>query len=221
MYGCLFSFCALHTWGRSLSLHPHIHALISHGGINEKGEWISPKKAALFPQKPVMMVYRGKLLSMIKSAMKEKGWQRPPSYRENHIISLLNKLGRQPWVVHFCKRYDYADGVAKYLSRYVKSGPLKNKRIQSVSAEQVKYRYQSHQTKKAETLTLPIGQFIQRLLQHIPLPGKPTVRYSGLYHSATRGKLNLARGALGQAKKQTETNRVREQLFLILVTIAL
>ncbi len=191
--------CALHTWGRNLSLHPHIHVLISHGGITEKGDWITPKKAVLFPQKPVMIVYRAKLLSLIKNAMKkEKDWQLPPDKRENHITRLLNKLGRQPWVVHFCKRYDHADGVAKYLSRYVKSGPLKNKQIKSVTAEQVTYQYYSHQNKKTETLTLPTRQFIQRLLQHIPLPGKPTVRYSGLYHSAARKKLNLARTALGQ-----------------------
>jgi hypothetical protein len=191
--------CALHTWGRNLSLHPHIHVLLSHGGINEKGEWVTPKKETLFPQKPVMIVYRAKLLSLIKNAMKkEKDWQLPPDSRENQITSLLNKLGRQSWVVHFCKRYEHADGVAKYLSRYVKSGPLKNQQIKSVTAEQVKYQYYSHQNKKTETLTLPTGQFIQRLLQHAPLPGKPTVRYSGLYHSATRKKLNLARAALGQ-----------------------
>jgi len=187
--------CALHTRGRNLSLHPHIHVLLSHGGINEKGEWMTPKKENLFPQKPVMIVYRAKLLALIKNAMKkEKDWQPPPDSRENRITSLLNKLGRQPWVMHFCKRYEHAEGVAKYLSRYVKSGPLKNKQIKSVTAEQVKYQYYSHQNKKTEILTLPTGQFIQRLLQHAPLPGKPTVRYSGLYHAATRKKLNLARG---------------------------
>ncbi len=63
----------------------------------------------------------------------------------------------------------------------------------------MKYQYYSHQNKKTETLTLPTGQFIQRLLQHAPLPGKPTVRYSGLYHPATRKKLNLARATLGKA----------------------
>ena len=192
--------CALHTWGRSLSLHPHIHALVSHGGVNEKGEWVAPKKESLFPQKPVMMVYRGKLLSLIKAAMKKASWQLPPNCRESQLTNLLNKLGRKDWVVHFCKRYDYADGVAKYLSRYVKSGPLKNQQIKSVTAEQVRYQYQSHQTKKTETLSLPIAQFIQRLLQHIPLPGKPTVRYSGLYQSAARKKLNAARKALGQGE---------------------
>lgn len=60
------------------------------------------------------------------------------------------------------------------------------------------YQYKSHQTKKTETLTLRIEQFIKRLLQHIPLAGKPTVRYSGLYHGAARKKLNQARTGFGQ-----------------------
>jgi len=190
---------ALHTWGRNLSLHPHLHVLISHGGINQQGEWVQPKKESLFPQKPIMMVYRGKLLSMIKSAMEEDRWKQPPHQTKTLTQNLLNKLGRKEWVVHFCKRYDYAEGVAKYLSRYVKSGPLRNQQITSVSNEKITYKYKSHQTKKTERLTLNIEDFIKRLLQHIPLRGKPTVRYCGLYHSAARKKLNQARRAFGQA----------------------
>ena len=191
---------ALHTWGRSLSLHPHLHVLLSHGGINKKGEWVEPKKASLFPQKPVMMVYRGKLLSMIRTAMQRDDWQLPPDMQKTQLSNLLNKLGRQDWVVHFCKRYEHAKGVAKYLSRYVKSGPLKNQQIKYISETHIVYEYKSHQTKKRERLTLSTTQFVTRLLQHIPLPGKPTVRYCGLYHSAARTNLNLARTALGQAE---------------------
>ncbi len=191
---------ALHTWGRNLSLHPHIHALVSHGGINKAGDWVVPKKDTLFPQKPVMMVFRGKLLAMVKQAMKDDDWQLPPDYRESQVNNRLNKLGRQDWVVHFCKRYNYAEGVATYLARYVKSGPLKNQQIISVSEQQVTFKYQSHQTQKTETLTLSVDGFIKRLLQHAPLPGKPTVRYCGLYNSSARKKLNIARIALGQAE---------------------
>ena len=88
--------------------------------------------------------------------------------------------------------------MAKYLSRYVKSGPLKNSQILAVSDTHVSFRYQSHQTKQREVLTLTVDDFIRRLLEHVPVPGKPTVRYSGLYHSAARERLNLARSALGQ-----------------------
>ena len=51
----------LHTWGRDLSLHPHLHCLLTHGGLNEAGDWIAPRKAVLFPQKPLVVDYRGKV----------------------------------------------------------------------------------------------------------------------------------------------------------------
>ena len=189
---------ALHTWGRSLSLHPHIHALVSHGGVNGQGEWVTPKKDTLFPQKPLMMVYRGKLRAMIKDALKQDGWHFPPDMGETQSLNLLNKLGRQDWVVHCCPRYEHATGVAKYLSRYVKSGPIRKQQVHQSGKQRVSFHYQSHQTKKKEILNLPIETFIRRLVQHAPLIGKPTLRYSGLYNSAARKKLNLAREALGQ-----------------------
>lgn len=188
----------LHTWGRNLSLHPHLHVLISHGGLNKQGQWVEPKKKILFPQKPVMQVFRAKLLALIKKALNKPSWVLPPDRRQNQVVSLLNKLGRNPWVVHFCPRYDYADGVAKYLSRYVKSGPLRNHQIKSVSGEGVSFRYKSHKTKRFETMTLSVNEFIHRLLQHVPSPGKPTVRYSGLYNSAARKRLNKARDIFSQ-----------------------
>ena len=85
--------------------------------------------------------------------------------------------------MHFCERYDYADGVAKYLSRYVKSGPMKNSQIIAVSDTHVSFRYKSHLTKKMEVLKLTADAFIQRLLEHVPVPASPrcvTVVYTML-----------------------------------------
>ena len=45
----------LHTWGRNLSLHPHIHCLISHGGLNGT-DWIDPKKSVMFPARVMMQL---------------------------------------------------------------------------------------------------------------------------------------------------------------------
>ena len=198
--------CVLHTWGRSLSIHPHIHAVISHGGLNQQGEWIIPKKDSLFPQKPVMMVFRGKLLALMKTALEKGELKFPAQTQKSDVSNLLNKLGRRAWVVHFCRRYEHARGVVKYLSRYVKSGPFKNTQLVSADRGQVCFRYFDHQSKQTKWLKLGEQQFIRRLLEHVPEPGKPMVRYSGLYNSAARSKLNLAREALGQ--KELEASEV-------------
>jgi len=189
---------ALHTWGRSLSLHPHIHALVSHGGVNAEGEWIEPKKESLFPQKPLMMVFRGKFIALLKKTIEQEEWRLPPDLSDTQFNNLLNKLGRKDWVVHCCKRYDHAMGIAKYLSRYVKSGPIKKQQVNQPNKNIVRFHYHSHQTKRNETLTLTTEVFVRRLIQHAPSKGKPTVRYCGVYNSAARKKLNIAREALGQ-----------------------
>jgi len=205
--------CALHSWGRNLSIHPHIHAVISHGGIDSGGVWVMPKKKVLFPQKPVMMVFRGKLLSMIKAVVSTGQYALPPAKRASEVSNLLNKLGRQAWVVHFCPRYEHAQGVAKYLSRYVKSGPFKNRQLKRVGENEVRFSYYSHRHKKTEFMSLPLDVFVHRLLEHVPEPGKPMVRYSGLYNSAARKRLNKARESLGQ-EAVSERQVLDWQVFL-------
>lgn len=188
----------LHTWGRNLSLHPHLHVLISHGGVDAGGHWVAPKKASLFPQTPVMQVFRGKLLARLKAALNDGTLCLPAGRRAHHIATLLNQLGRRSWVVHFCKRYDYATGVAKYLARYVKGGPFHNGQLQPHDPSRIRFRYRSHQAQQVESLCLSQDAFALRLAQHVPLPGKAGVRYCGLYAAPCRQKLNLARQALGQ-----------------------
>lgn len=203
----------LHTWGRNLSLHPHIHTLISHGGVDVEGEWVEPRKKHLFPQKPVMMIYRGKLLSLLKAALSTGDLLLPQGSEPYRLKTLLNRLGRQDWVVHFCERYEHAKGVAKYLARYVKGGPFTNQQLKGWDGEQVSFSYQSHQTGRRERLRLSIDDFALRLAQHVPNPGKPMVRYSGLYASGARKKLNHARAALDQPPV-TEHERLNWQRYL-------
>lgn len=189
---------ALHTWGRNLALHPHLHLLISHGGLDTHGNWVQPKKTHLFPQKPVMMKFRGKLLSLVRSALDEARCVLPEGKTSNQIKSLLNALGRKEWTVHFCNHYVHGKGVAKYLARYVKGGAFNNQQIKSCQDEQVSFRYKSHQTGNYEWLRVTPREFVRRVAEHVLPARKCGVRYGGLYSPACREKLNMARQELGQ-----------------------
>ena len=191
---------ALHTWGRDLCLHPHLHVLVSHGGLSKSGEWVVPRKKHLFPQKPTMMIFRGKFLAAMREALNNSLLKLPPDSRENKVRTLLNRLGRKEWVVYYSDRYDHPRGVANYLSRYVKGGPFKNSQLKYVSDDKVTFQYKSHKTEKIECMTLSPKDFMRRILQHVPLPGKPTVRYGGLYVPSCRERLNLARSVFGQGE---------------------
>ncbi|CAA0125403.1 Uncharacterised protein [BD1-7 clade bacterium] len=188
----------LHTWGRNLSLHPHLHVLMTHGGLADNGEWVVPKRSILFPAKPVMQVYRAIFIKRVRRLISRDELKLPPDLGEQDAIRLLNTQMKRDWVVHFCERYDYADGVAKYLSRYVKSGPMNNGQLVRVSAGQVVFKYKSHRRQRYEFLRMSEEQFARRLLEHVPEPGRPSVRYCGLYNSGAIEKLNVAREELGQ-----------------------
>ena len=190
--------CALHTWGRDLNFHPHLHVLVSHGGLNAQGDWVEPRKRHLFPQKPVMLVFRGKYLSKLKARVEASDIQLPPNYCRGKVMNLLRRLYRKDWVVNFSERYDHARGVAKYLGRYLKGGPFRASQLVHLNDDRVKFQYKSHKTKRFEHVMLSKEAFAQRLVQHVPLPGKPSLRYGGLYVSSVREKLNTARQRLGQ-----------------------
>jgi hypothetical protein len=189
---------ALHTWARNLTLHPHIHCLISHGGLDKAGQWQTPKRKSFLPARVMKEVFRGKFLEGIRTALKAGELVVPTDMTEQGVINLCNKLGRKEWVIHCVKPYQHGSGVAKYLARYIRGGAIKNTQIIKVTEDKVRSRYKSHQTKQTEYLNLKHDEFMQRLLNHIPIPKKQQYQFVGIYHGCCREKLNKARAHMGQ-----------------------
>lgn len=193
----------LHTWGRNLSLHPHIHCLIAHGGLDPQGQWKKPKKRCLFPARVMMALFRGKLLSALR---KESDLVIPADTTTSKCRDLLYKLGKKTWVVHCCKPYAHGNGVITYLSRYVKSGAFKNSQLTQTTNANIVFVYQNHQTGKRARQKMTSEQFIFRLCDHIGQRKKTNIRYYGLYHGSCREALNRARELLGQEKVEEPEN---------------
>jgi hypothetical protein len=185
----------LHTWGRNLSLHPHIHCLIAHGGLNAESQWVTPRKKCLFPARVMMQLFRGKFLSALKA---KTDLVLPDDMTATHFRKVINRLGRTDWVVHCCKPYRHGRGVVTYLSRYVKTGPFKNRQLRTVDEQSVTFAYQSHQTRRHACQKFSITDFLFRLCDHIPQHGKFSLRHYGLYHPCRHEALDEARRSLGQ-----------------------
>ncbi len=188
----------LQTWSRTLTLHPHLHVLITAGGWGEDG-WQSTRKNYLLPVKVVKALYRGKLLAALRKALEEEQLCLPRETSAQQLKNLLNKLGRKEWNVRIQDRYDHGHGVALYLARYVRGGPLSAGRLVGADDEGVTFRYRDHRDGKDKIMRLSPEHFLQRLLQHVPEPGTHLIRYYGVYASAHRAVLNACRAAMGQA----------------------
>lgn len=199
--------CALHTWGRSLSLHPHIHCLITEGGIDATEQWRTPRRNSFLPARVVMMVFRGKFLARLREDLDNGKLRLPPDVERHRFNSLLNKLGRKKWNVRIMERYAHGTGVAMYLSRYVRGGPISERQLSRVNEENVMLRYAQHHDGRTRAAQLKIRatDFIDRYLMHVPPKGKPVVRCYGLYSSAKRAPLNAVRAQFHQGPVESPT----------------
>jgi hypothetical protein len=194
---------ALHTWGRSLSLHPHLHVLAADGGLTAQGAWVSPRRSHFLPARVVMLVFRGKFLGLLREAVERRRLRLPPDTSRERLSSLLNRLGRKKWNVHIRARYAHGAGVATYLARYLRGGPLKNTQLLPAEGGGVRFRYSPHRDEEnggANPIVLRLAPeaFLARYLAHLPVPRLQQLRAYGLYGPRQRPRLAHARAALGQ-----------------------
>ena len=193
---------ALHTWGRSLALHPHIHALITDGGWSGE-HWVSPRRSHFLPARVVMVLFRGKFLAALRALDEAGALRRPDGLSAERLNSLFNRVGRKKWNVRLIERYAHGRGVTTYLARYVKGGALSNRQIVRANDHEVVFAYTAHGEDGAPgrrtTMTLSPSAFLARVLMHAPERGRQTVRYYGLYAHGCTGALDQARAAHQQA----------------------
>ena len=198
---------ALHTWSQTLLLHPHLHCLITGGGLTPAGQWRAVRNGFLLPARVVMTVFRGKMVAAIRQTCARGAFALPEAMRPQQLFNLLNRLGhprQTKWNVRIMERYRHGAGVVTYLARYLRGGPIKNARLMAWDGERVTFTYRAR-LEEADAgptspprMTLPVADFLQRWLLHVPVPQTRAVRCYGLYHHTHAAALAVCRTALGQ-----------------------
>jgi len=190
----------LHTWTRELGFHPHVHGIVSAGGLALDGSsWRPSSPQYLFPAKQVMSkLLRGKMMSALRAAYARRafdgfdGFQDPEGFER-----LMSRLAATNWVVYAKEPFRKVDHVLRYLGRYTHRVAIANSRLVEVTAEAVTFR-----TKDGKTITLSPVEFLRRFVQHV-LPGRfHKIRHYGLYagaHARPGGLLERARSLLAPA----------------------
>src|SRR5207249_1014200 len=139
---------ALHTWSQTLVLHPHMHCLVTGGGLTADGSWKAVRQGFLLPVRVVMAVLRGKLLAAIRQALACEELRLPEGSRPQQMLNLLIRLGhprKTKWNVHIRERYRHGAGVVTYLARYLRGGPIKNARLVAYDGACVTFTYRARQ----------------------------------------------------------------------------
>src|SRR4029453_15468537 len=173
-------------------LHPHVHCLVTGGGLTASGDWQAVRHGFLLPARVVMAVFRGKMLDAIRQAWRRGALVLPGGLRPRRGLNLLTRLGhprKSRWNVRIMERYRHGAGVITYLARYLRGGPLKNARLVAWDGDRVTFTYRARQEEadgarpELQRMTLQSADFLQRWLLHVPVPQTRVVRCYGLYHA--------------------------------------
>ncbi len=163
----------LHTWGQQLSFHPHLHCIISGGGIVKNKSNLSWKNATrnkddfLFPVKAMAIVFRAKYLQTLKKLVADKKIALPPDF---DLTQLVNLLFKKDWVVYTKKPFGGPQQVIEYLGRYTHKVAISNNRIKSIDTitDTITFDYKDYkEDSQIKQMQLHAAEFIRRFEQHI------------------------------------------------------
>ena len=206
----------LHTWSQTLMHHPHLHCIVTGGGLSEEGpEWIEGRKAFFLPVKVLSRLFRGKLLSYLKKAHQADALIFPGTIAawkdERFFQEQLTALYQKEWVVYCKPPLGRPEQVLGYLARYTHRVALTHDRILRVEEDQITFRYRDSQDhNRIKEMTLDAVEFIRRFLLHV-LPDRfVKIRHYGLLSNRKR-KVCVRRGKalLGIASSVVETPTAR------------
>ena len=190
--GRLGALAVLHTWTRALLYHPHVHLLVTAGGLAADGtQWLTPQHPAfLVPVRALSVLFRAKLCAGLKKA--------------GLLAQVPPTVWQQGWVVH-CQPAGRGDQVLDYLGRYVFRVAISNSRLERIADGQVTFRYRDNRTHALRRVRLSAVEFLQRFLQHVLPRGCTKVRYYGLWSPTCRRQLEDARTLLSVPPTSTHS----------------
>jgi Putative transposase/Transposase zinc-binding domain len=189
--------CVLHTWTRELAYHPHLHCIVTGGGLAASSDqWVSARRKYLFPVRVLSALFRGKFLDGLRHLYQDGALtlDGPCAALTDPCAfdRFIDVLYRTDWVVYAKRPFGGPPHVFAYLGRYTHRVGLSNHRIQAACTDGIRFV-----TKGDRTITLAPAEFIRRFLLHILPHGFTKIRHYGLLSPhGIRAQLDQARQLL-------------------------
>jgi len=175
----------LHTWGRQLQYHPHIHYIVPGGGLSkDRTTWLPSRANFLVPVKALSPIYR----ALFKEEMRQAGLL-------EHIDPQVWSI---PWNVHSQANH-HSHSAFTYLAPYVFRVAISNRRLVGLTDRIVTFTYRKVGSTRPRTVHLDVMEFLRRFLQHVLPHGFMKVRHFGFLHASCAVPLATIRQLMGQA----------------------
>jgi len=180
----------LHTWGQTLSYHPHAHGIATGGGLTPGGRWRACRPGFFLPVRVLGRVFRGKFVARLRAAFaagKLLGFADPAAFE-----GWVRGLYATDWVVYSQPPFGGPAVVLKYLARYTHRVAIGNSRLRAFDGRAVTFTYKDYaDASKTKPMTVDGVEFLRRWVQHVLPRGFVKIRHSGLLANRDR-EANLA-----------------------------
>jgi len=182
----------LHSWGQTLSYHPHLHCIVPGGGPSRDGtRWIACRPNFFLPVRVLSRLFRRLFLQALRTAFEARQLQFFGDIAEladpRAFTRLLTSAGRQDWVVYAKPPFGGPEQVLAYLSRYIHRVAIANSRLVSMADGKVTFRWRDYRHGcRPRTMTFDAGEFIRRFLLHTVPDGFHRIRHYGILANGQR-----------------------------------
>jgi hypothetical protein len=184
----------LHTWTRQLLYHPHLHYIVTGGGLSDDGRWRSSRKDFLIHVKPLSRSFRAKFREALKQT--------------ELFAQVPARVWRKDWVVH-SEPVGSGEPAFKYLAPYIFRVAISNNRLLKLEHGNVTFAYKESATDQLKSAKVTAAEFIRRFLQHVLPPRFIKVRYFGLLSPRNRQLLQRARQLLAAATGKVKSEDLK------------
>jgi len=189
----------LHTWGQNLHHHPHVHCVVTGGGLScdsagkldAAPRWLACRPGFLLPVRVLSRVFRGKFLAGLQAALQDSTLVLPAHLAR--LADASNSAGwcaalyAKEWVVYAKRPFGGPAQVLKYLARYTHRVAISNSRLLDLRDGRVTFRYKDYaDAQQHKTMTLAADEFLRRFVQHVLPRSFVKIRHYGLLANAQR-----------------------------------
>ena len=172
----------LHTWGQNLNYHPHLHCVITGGGLTENNRWQNSKKKFFIPIKVLSKKFRGKFLHYLKHTNLSFHDSAEYLNDDRNFTDFLKDLYKKDWITYCKPPFGNAQKVIEYLGRYTHRVAISNSRIVKLDNGMVSFNWRDYSdSSKIKLMSLSVDEFIRRFLLHVLPSGFRKIRYFGIF----------------------------------------
>ncbi len=207
----------VHTWGQNLMDHPHIHCIVTGGGLSlTHDRWISCRKGFFLPVRVLSKLFRNKFLDYLKKGYEagqlaffdSMGYLRHPKAFQR----FRRQFYQMKWVVYSKPPFNRVEGALNYLSRYTHRIAISNQRLVRLENGQVSFRWRDYSDgDKEKIMTVAAEEFIRRFLLHVLPAGFVKIRHYGLLSNRNRkNNITLCRKLLNCCQTETQDKKIPE-----------